>query len=348
MRIAMIAPPWLTVPPRSYGGTETVIDALARGLHRRGHDVVLLAHPDSTCPVARVTLPRVGPDTLMGDGMHEARHVLAAHDHIDDAALDDHRAFDVVHDHTVLGPLVRGDHEGPPFVTTNHGLFDDTTVPVFRRIAERAAVVAISHAQAAEADGVPIAGVVHHGVEVAEHPAGEGGGDVLFLGRMAPTKGVVEAIRLARTAGMRLVLAAKMREPAEHAYYTERVRPLLGDDAVYVGEVEHDDKLALLGQATALLNPIRWSEPFGMVMLEAIACGTPVVAFAAGAAPEIVEHGVSGFVCRSDAEIVQGLRRAASLDRAACRARAAECFSVDRMVDGHLAVYRAAIDRRPR
>jgi glycosyltransferase involved in cell wall biosynthesis len=344
MRIALVAPPWLTVPPGSYGGTESVVDALACGLREAGHEVVLLAHESSTCPVERVALPAPEHGAVMGDTMHESRHALLAHAWL--AAARARRTIDVVHDHTILGPLLATTHHDLPVVTTNHGPFDDLTRPVYRAMSARVPVIAISHAQAATAGEVPITAVVHHGLDARTFPVGRGErGHIAFVGRMSPTKGVHDAIRLARRAGERLVIAAKMRDHAEYQYFHDVVEPLLDEDAVYIGEVDSTRKAELLGGARVLLNPIHWPEPFGLVMLESLACGTPVVAFDAGAVSEIVEHGRTGFVCRTDAEIVEGLRAVGTIDRAACRAAAAERFSVERMVEGHLAVYRDVIAR---
>jgi glycosyltransferase involved in cell wall biosynthesis len=208
------------------------------------------------------------------------------------------------------------------------------------------AIVAISHDQRRSAPELPIAAVIHHGIDVASRPMGGGdGGYVLFLGRMSPDKGVHLAIRVARAAGRRILVAAKMWEAAEHRYFAEVVEPLLGSDATYVGQVGGDEKMDLLCGAEALLNPIRWPEPFGLVMIEALAVGTPVLTFAEGAAPEIVEHGRTGFVCTDERDMVERLAHVDTIDRAACRASVAARFSDEKMVADHLALYRRLIDR---
>jgi glycosyltransferase involved in cell wall biosynthesis len=160
---------------------------------------------------------------------------------------------------------------------------------------------------------------------------------------MHPDKGAHRAIEAARLAGVSIRLAAKMREPAERRYFADVVEPMLGPDAVYLGEVTQDEKVALLAGATALVNPIRWPEPFGLVMIEALACGTPVLTFPEGAAPEIVEDGETGFLCGDVNGLAQAIRRAGSLDRATCRARAAEDFSTERMVREHLTLYQRVL-----
>jgi glycosyltransferase involved in cell wall biosynthesis len=189
--------------------------------------------------------------------------------------------------------------------------------------------------------------VIHHGLDVDSFPLGEGrGGYVLFLGRMSPDKGAHRAIAVARAAGRPIVLAAKMWEPAEDRYFTKVVEPLLAEDAVYIGDVGGQHKLELLGAAEALVNPIRWPEPFGLVMIEALACGTPVLAFPEGAAPEIVDHRRTGFLCSDEEDMASMVDRARGLDRRECRNAVATRFSTARMVEDHLALYRRLRARR--
>ncbi len=340
MRIAIVAPPWVPVPPPAYGGTETVLDTLARALTEAGHDVLLYATGDSTCPVElRWTYERalgVG----VGGAASELRHVVDAYE----AA----RAWgaEVIHDHTLVGPLLAPRLSDVPVVTTNHGPFDAELTPLYRLVAPTVPVLAISHRQAATASDIPIAGVIHHGVDLARFPEGPGdGGYALFLGRMHPSKGVERAARVAADAGVPLRIAAKMREPAEHAYFEQRVRPLLGGTVEYVGEVGGAEKLDLVAGATCLFNPIDWDEPFGMVMVEALACGTPVVATPRGAAPEIVDDGRTGFLRTTDAGLAAAVLEAGSLDRSACRKAVKERFSASRLAADHLAVYERL--RRP-
>jgi glycosyltransferase involved in cell wall biosynthesis len=209
-------------------------------------------------------------------------------------------------------------------------------------------IVAISDAQRRSAPEVRVAAVIHHGIDVGGFPLGRGDGRyVLFLGRMNPDKGVPRAIAAARAAGRKLLLAATMWEPEERRYFVECVEPLLGPDAIYVGEVGRRRKLALLAGAEALVNPIRWPEPFGLVMVESLACGTPVLAFPEGAAPEIVEHGRTGFLCSDEDDMASRIGLAADLDRATCRASVEARFSSERMVADHLALYRRLVIARP-
>jgi glycosyltransferase involved in cell wall biosynthesis len=235
-----------------------------------------------------------------------------------------------------------------PVVTTAHGPFTPELRTLYAKAAERVSVVAISEAQRRSAPEVPTAAVIHHGIDVSTFPFGRGdGGYVLFLGRMHPDKGAHRAIEIARAAGRQILLAAKMWEPVERRYFCDRVEPLLGRDAVYVGEVGGRDKLDLLAGAAALLNPIRWPEPFGLVMIEALACGTPVLSFAEGAAPEIIEHGRTGFLCTDEEDMTTRIGHTIDLDRAACRASVAARFSTERMVKDHLVLYRKLVRTCP-
>src|SRR3954470_9304501 len=287
MRIGIIAPPWAPVPPTAYGGTEAVIDNLARGLGRLGHDVLLFTTGDSTCATDRRWVLRQSDPSRIGNTLVELRHVVHAYDAM--------RDVDIVHDHTVVGPLYASRDRSLPVVTTNHGPFDDEFGTLYRALHDQVAIVSISKHQASTAPDIHVDAVIHHGVDPEAFPVGRGdGGYFLFLGRMAPEKGARQAALAARAAGVDLLMAAKLRQPAEHRYFDEHIRPLLGRGVEYLGEVSHEQKLTLLAGAVGLLNPIHWPEPFGMVMIEALACGTPVFAFPYGAAPEIVDDGESG------------------------------------------------------
>lgn len=336
MRIGIIAPPWVPVPPPTYGGTETIVDRLARGFHAAGHEVVLFTTGDSTCPVPKQWVFERSEQVRIGSVVAELRHVVRAYEVLKD--------FDIIHDHTMAGPAY-----GPRFpqlriVTTNHGPFNDEMLDIYRAVGPTVSVIAISESQASFADGVPIAKVIHHGIDVDELPFGAGdGGYLLFLGRMAPDKGARRAARIAQQAGMPLCIAAKMREPLEHEYFEAQVRPLLGGDIEYIGEVGGSDKYELLAGAAGLLNPIRWPEPFGLVMIEALACGTPVLTFPEGAAPEIVDDGVTGFMCDNRREMVEAVGRLDQIDRRKCRAAVEERFSTSRMVAEHLELFESLV-----
>jgi glycosyltransferase involved in cell wall biosynthesis len=339
MRIALIAPPWVPVPPPLYGGTETVVDRLARGFHAAGHEVLLCTTGDSTCPVPRHFVLERAEHLRMGVVVPELRHVIHAYQ----AAQD----YDIVHDHTLAGPIYAARFPELTTVTTNHGPFNGELLDIYRAIAPAVSIIAISRSQASHAVGVPIARVIHHGIDVAEIPYVEDPGEYfLFLGRMAPDKGARRAALVARQAGVPLQIAAKMREPLEFEYFEEQVKPLLGGDIEYVGEVGGDQKFELLARARALLNPIRWVEPFGLVMIEALGCGTPVLTFRSGAAPEIVDDGVTGFLCEDRDDMAAAVHRVDELDRRACRRAVEERFSTERMIDDHLSLFESLLAER--
>ncbi|NMH93707.1 glycosyltransferase family 4 protein [Pseudonocardia bannensis] len=338
MSIGLLAPPWVAVPPPAYGGTESVVDQLARGLTSAGHRVTLFATGDSTAPVPTAYALVEAAGDRMGLAEIELRHVMHGYEAL--------AGCDVVHDHTLVGPAwaLAAGHDR--VVTTCHGPLEGDLRHIYRCYGKRLPVVAISNDQAARAPDITVDRVIHHGIDPEQFPVGQGeGGYLLFLGRMTPEKGAREAVHIARAAGRPLLIAAKMREPAERAYFTEQVEPLLGGDVVYVGEPAIRHKLELLGAATALLNPIRWPEPFGLVMVEALACGTPVVTCPIGAAPEIVTDGTTGFLRMDIGALVAAVHRIDEIDRAVCRETVTQRFSTSRMVADHLDLYLDAVSR---
>jgi glycosyltransferase involved in cell wall biosynthesis len=338
MRIGLIAPPWVPVPPPAYGGTEVVIDNLARGLQKLGHEVRLFTVGESRCSVPIEYLyPQ--PASPIGMTVQETAHVLAAYETLADC--------DLIHDHTTAGPIIAGmkGMRRPPVVATNHGPFSDETRPIYAMIAKNAAIIAISHSQARASGGIPIGAVIHHGIDLDVHQPGLGdGGYMMFVGRMCRDKGVHHAVRVAKKAGKRIVLATKMREKSEFDYYTEEVRPLLDPEDEPPTEMPLRERLHMLGRATALLNPITWQEPFGLVMAEALAVATPVVAFCKGAAPEIIDPGKTGYLCSDEEEMLRALDRIGEIRRDNCRDAAERRFSLLRMARDHERFYRRVLD----
>lgn len=339
MRIGIIAPPWLTVPPAGYGGTEAVVDLLARGLADLGHEVLLAAAEGSSCPVGLVPGSHPPDARHLGRNQDELRHVINAYGQL--------RGVDLIHDHTLSGPLLGLAPAGVPVVSTAHNRMDALTLPIYAQIAARASLLAISAHQAGTAEGVDISRVIHHGIDASRIPVGTGtGGYACFLGRMHPNKGLLTAIKVARRAGVPLRIAAKMASAGEHDYYQNVIRPELGAGIEYLGELQAGDKYRLLGDAFALLNPIQWSEPFGMVMIEAMATGTPVLSTHRGAAPEIVRDGVTGFLRDKTKALAAALPDCATLDRAACRKSTETQFSAGRMVLEHVDLYEKSLAGR--
>jgi glycosyltransferase involved in cell wall biosynthesis len=345
MRIGLIAPPWVPVPPPAYGGTEVVIDNLARGLQELGHEVRLFTVGESECPVPTDFLyPKaIAP---IGVTVPETAHVMAAYESLAD--------MDIIHDHTFLGPLISGlrGMRRPPVAATNHGPFNSETQPILAEIAKHASIVAISHSQARQAQacgGVAVGAVIHHGIDLSLYKAGPGGGGYLmFIGRMSPDKGVHHAVRIAKKAGKQLLMSTKMREENEIAYFDAEVRPLLDPGDEMPSEMPLERRIELLRGADAMLNPITWREPFGLVMAEGLACATPVLAFPNGAATEIIDSGRTGYLCRDEEEMISAVDRVADIDREMCREAAERRFSLQRMARDHERFYRRVLERESR
>jgi glycosyltransferase involved in cell wall biosynthesis len=342
VKIGIVAPPWAPIPPDLYGGIEQAVDCECRGLVDAGHEVVLFTTGDSTCPVPSQWVLEHSEGARIGFSVPELRHVLAAYDAMEAAGCD------IVHDHTMMGPVLHADggRPGVPVVTTIHGPLNVELLDIYTRIAGSVPLIAISHAQLRDHRELPIEAVIHHGVDVEDFPVGKGEGEYcLYLGRMVAEKGAHRAILAARKAGMRILLAGKMREPWETSYFEAEIEPLLGDDARYLGEVPLDEKRTLLAGAKATLFPIRWNEPFGLVMLESLACGTPVLAFAEGAAPEVVADGRTGYLCRDESEMAEALASIGAIDRAECRADVEVRFSTERMAREHAELFQRVVGR---
>jgi glycosyltransferase involved in cell wall biosynthesis len=338
LRIAIVSPLHESVPPKFYGGTERVVSYLTEELVRLGHDVTLFATGDS---VTRAKLHAMAPQGLRLDPHCRdpiAQHVAMVHDVVE---LADE--FDVVHFHIdhVHYPAVR--LARLPSLTTLHGRLDiPDLVPLFRRYADMR-LVSISEAQRKPLPWASWIGTVHHGLPRDLLAPGDGrGGYLAFLGRISPEKGPDRAIRIARRAGMRLRIAAKV-EKLDQPYFEAVVKPLLsGPDVEFVGEIGERDKARFLGEAAALLFPIDWPEPFGLVMIEAMACGTPVIAFPRGSVPEVVQPGVTGWVVEGEDAAVAALESLAGFDRAACRRAFDQRFTAERMARDYLDLYGAA------
>ena len=331
----MLAPIAWRVPPRHYGPWELVVSLLTEGLVARGVDVTLFATADSS---TSATLAAVAPRPYEEDPDADAKVLECQH-----IASVFERApeFDLIHNHFDFLPLTYSRLVDTPVVQTIHGLSSERIVPVYRRYDDRVTYVAIS-----EADRHPdltYAATVHHGIPAASVPVGPGSaeGTLAFFGRIHPDKGTDLAIEVALRTGRPLVLAGIVQD---QAYFDERVAPHIDGDRVrFLGPVGPEQRDELLGSVDALLHLVRFAEPFGLSMVEAMACGTPVIATRLGSVPEVVVHGETGFVVDDLDEAVDAVGRLGQIDRRACRAHVEERFSVDRMVEGYLRVYEGVL-----
>jgi glycosyltransferase involved in cell wall biosynthesis len=341
LRIGMLAPPWFQLPPSGYGGIESVVYWLVEGLVARGHDVtVISAGEDRTAGRFRATYDDP-PSARLGEALPEVVHAALASRHLDELRLD------VIHDHSLAGPLTSSARQAATVVTT-HGPVEDELRVLYGSFGPRTGLVAISKSQQELAPELPWAGMVHNAIPVDEYPMRTDKEDFcLFLGRVNPEKAPDLAVRVARQAGLPIVLAAKCSEPQEQAYFEERVKPLLGSDTEWFGQADNDQKQDLLARARCLVFPIQWNEPFGIVMVEAMACGTPVVALRRGSVPEVVVDGVTGFVRDDLDELAEAIGRTGELDPAACRRHVAEHFDIPVMVTGYEKVYRELASSPP-
>ncbi|HZU77368.1 MAG TPA: glycosyltransferase family 4 protein, partial [Dehalococcoidia bacterium] len=333
MRIAQIAPIQESVPPKGYGGTERVVSWLTEELVRRGHDVTLFATGDSE---TSATLVPVVPRALRPAGVTD---FLPATMLSLGMAFDRAHEFDVIHSHVDVPAIPFARLVRTPVLFTMHGRLD---LPWFRTLYDAypdANLASVSNNQRRLLPRWNWLGTVYNGIDVDDYTFHPHAGDYLaFLGRISDEKGVEEAIAVARMTGIPLKIAAKV-DPRDREYY-ESVRHLLEAPGVeFIGEIDQRQKDAFLGQACALIFPIRWPEPFGLVMIEAMATGTPVIAGRFGSVPEVLDDGVTGFICDSNEEMALAIERVHELDRARCRAVVEERFSASSMADGYEAMY---------
>jgi len=342
VRIAQVAPLFESVPPASYGGTERVVSYLSDELVQLGHDVTLFASGDS---VSRATLVPICPRALRLDRTcvdHTAWHVLQI-ERVAAAAAQ----FDVIHFHIAHIHLAVARRLATPSVTTTHGRLDlPELVTLFGAFPETP-LISISDAQRAPLPHANWMATIHHGLPSGQFVARDHAEDYLaFLGRISPEKRVDRAIAIATALEQPLKIAAKI-DRVDAEYFAREVEPLLHHPLVeFVGEIGESQKEAFLGNARALLFPIDWPEPFGLVMIESLACGTPVVAFRGGSVEEIIEHGRTGFIVDTLDEAIEAARRVDTLDRNACRQAFDRRFTAQRMAEDHVAVYKRVIEAR--
>jgi len=340
MRIAQIAPPWISVPPRGYGGTEWVVQQLCDGLTVRGHQVTLYASGDSRtaaelCSVFPEQIPQ-----FMGLPSFEARH--SGYALADILSRTGERAFDLVHDHSgYFVVATSGLLPLPPILHTIHSAFDEVTSGFYEQYGQAVAYNAISEYQRSMGPvGMNWAGVVHNAIDLSAWPfQAEKDDYLLAFGRVCEAKGFHLSIEVARRAGRRLVMAGAL-QPQYADYFHEVIEPELNDHIVFVGEVADSRRRDLFANAAAFLFPILWPEPFGLVMIEAMASGTPVIALRNGSVPEVIDDGATGFIVKDVDQMVDAVGRLHEIDGAACRRAVEERFTVDRLVTDYESLYR--------
>ncbi len=343
MRIAQVAPLWERVPPPTYGGTELVASLLTDELVRRGHEVTLFASGDS---ITLAKLESVHPRALRLDdsikeyGIYEMLQLSTVYERANE--------FDVIHSHMGCSALPYAKLVKTPTVHTLHGIFTPDNEKLFTH-AKRQPFVSISHSQREPRLGLNCVATVYNGIDTDSYefyPQPSDPPYLAFLGRLSPEKGTHIAIEIAKRTGWHLKIAGKV-DPVDVTYYEEEIKPHIdGKQIEYLGEANHQQKNVLLGNAFATLFPITWREPFGLVMVESMAAGTPVVAMELGSASEVIAHGRTGFLCHSIDECVAAIDQVPTIDRRICREHVISHFSVQRMVDGYEAVYQKLIDER--
>jgi glycosyltransferase involved in cell wall biosynthesis len=335
MKIAQVAPLYESVPPKLYGGTERIVSYITEELVRQCHDVTLFASGDS---MTSAELVPMCPEALrLNDDVIDP---LAHHVRMVEEVFRRKNEFDIIHFHIDYLHYPLSSREKVPNVTTLHGRLDmRDLVPLYRTYPEMP-VISISDAQRRPLPWLNWQGTVHHGMPEDRLSIGSGGGDYLaFLGRISPEKGLDEAIRIARRVGVPLKIAAKV-DRVDQKYFDTVIKSQLDHELIeYIGEIGYAEKNEFLGNATALLFPIAWPEPFGLVMMEAMACGTPVIAYARGSVPEVIEDGLNGFIVRDVDGAASAIERLGRLDRLRCRQRFEERFTAKRMSEDYMAIY---------
>jgi len=343
VRIAILAPVWFAVPPSGYGGIEWVVSLLADALVDAGHEVTLFASGDSRTKARLSSVFPQAPSRLIGRSQPELLHALTCYSRADE--------FDVINDHTGMLGAVLGQVVKTPVVHTVHGPLAGEPGEVYElinKVAPDVGLISISMNQRKPRPHLSWIANCHNALDFSVYPFKPTRGDyLLFLGRLSPDKGAHRAIAVAMETGLPLKIAGKKQDPKELTYFHELVEPHLVDGIEYLGEVSHGEKVELLQNARATLFPIEWEEPFGLVMIESMACGTPVIATRWGAVPEVIENGRSGIIVDDYRIIPAALDEADKLDPYDIRRYVEQEFSPERMVRDYVRAYDAAIAAAP-
>lgn len=338
LRIAQIAPPWYPIPPTGYGGIELVVSLLADGLVDAGHDVTVFASGDSKTKAKLEHVYDAAPSADIGRIAPEVIHIMPAYLRREE--------FDVIHDHSgKVGPAI-ANFIDKPVLHTLHGPFTEENQRYYRSVNHGIWFNSISDYQASCCPDLNYVGTIYNSVDVDWYPfSAEKEDYLLFLGRMNREKGAEFAVEVANRLDMRLIIATKMTEPHEFEHFEAKVKPLMGANTEMLGELTLEEKADLIMRAKCTLFPIQWPEPFGLVMIESMVCGTPVVAWRNGSVPEVVGDGESGFIVESVDEMADAIRRIDTIDPAACRRWVEERFSAPTMVQSYVDAYRKILAR---
>jgi glycosyltransferase involved in cell wall biosynthesis len=344
MRIAILAPPWFAVPPTGYGGIEWVVSLLADGLADAGHDVTLFASGDSRTRAKLSAIFETAPSEHIGRTFWELQHVISCYSRYDE--------FDVINDHSGPPAFAIGGAVPTPVVHTVHGPLTGDPGALYEqisRVSPNVGLISISMNQREPKQDLNWIANCPNALDLSVYPCKPHRGEyLLFIGRMSPDKGAHRAVAVAMQTGLPLKIAGKCREPKEQEYFDEFVAPHLGPahGIEYLGEVNHGEKVELLQDARVTLFPISWEEPFGLVMIESMACGTPVIATRWGAVPEVIGHGRSGIIVDDYRLMALAIEEADRLDPLECRRYVEERFVPERMVIDYVQAYEAAIAQR--
>jgi glycosyltransferase involved in cell wall biosynthesis len=348
LRVALVVPPYYRIPPAAYGGVETVVADLADALVESGHSVTLIGAEGAETKARFVRVwDRTMPERL-GDSFPEVMNALRTRNSVREMV----GRIDVVHDHTYSGSLNAEVYAswGVPTVVTMHGTAEHKEWrSYYRELGSNINLVAISARQRVLAPELNWIATVPNALRIEQWPyKARKDNYALFLGRFSADKGAHHAIDAAHEAGIPLVLAGKSSEKIEQEYLADVIRPMLGPDDVMFGVADAREKRILLANARCLLFPVQWEEPFGMVMIEAMACGTPVIALRAGAVPEVIDDGVTGIICDKPDQLAPAIDEVDRLDPAACRRHVAMRFNASTLARGYAGAYRTAINSLPR
>ena len=338
LRIAQIAPLWIPVPPKTYGGIELMLSVLVEELNSRGWQISLFASEDSK---TKADLIAVTPRALWLRKDLRSPHAVIIR--LIKMIHDRRHNFDLIHNHFdfFMFPLLMN-HECPPVLTTLHRPIDEELARVARSFPQmNFCAISQDQRQSAEEKKLKVVDVVYNGIDPKIYPFNNNPEDYfIYLGRLNREKGITQAIQVARTAGVKLIVAGNVAGPAEWNYFLHEVQPLLNEEGIqFVGEVSFTEKIQFLKKAKGLLSPIDRREPFGLVMIEAMACGTPVIAFNQGSVPEVVVDGKTGFIVNNKDEMVKAIKKIDSIKRSDCRRHVEQNFTLKQMVDKYEKLY---------